>query len=143
MIIVLIQKLNLKIVGTYKKKDNKNVNDIEIAQDESIYDNILTTYNTLVEFEKKIESENSIIYTNARFLLIDSNSRKDFEKEVRDKGLSDIYKVTIDEFAYSKLITPMQHLSNIAFTVTLGILILGSILLMINSIISIKNKVLH
>ncbi|MCC0680727.1 FtsX-like permease family protein [Clostridioides sp. ES-S-0005-03] len=131
-------KLNLKIVGTYKKKDNKNVNDIEIAQDESIYDNILTTYNTLVEFEKKIESENSIIYTNARFLLIDSNSRKDFEKEVRDKGLSDIYKVTIDEFAYSKLITPMQHLSNIAFTVTLGILILGSILLMINSIISIK-----
>ncbi|MCC0632650.1 FtsX-like permease family protein [Clostridioides sp. ZZV15-6388] len=131
-------KLNLKIVGIYKKKDTKNVKDIEMVQDESIYNSILTTYNTLVEFEKKIESEKPIIYTNARFLLRDSNSRKDFEKEIRDKGLSDIYKVTIDEFAYSKLIAPMQRLSNIAFTVTLGILILGSILLMINSIIAIK-----
>lgn len=131
-------KLNLKIVGIYKKKENSNTKDIEVTQEDSIYDNILTTYNTLVEFEKKVELENPIIYTNARFLLKDSSSRKAFEREVRDKGLSDIYKVTIDEFAYSKLIEPMQRLSNIAFTVTLGILILGSILLMINSITSIK-----
>lgn len=128
-------KLNLKIVGVYKKKHS---NKVENNQDISIYNNILTSYNTLVEFEKKIRPENKMIYTSASFLLRDSNSRKAFEKELRDKGLSNIYKVTIDETAYHKLMTPIKHLSSVAFTFTLGILVLGSVLLMINSVTSIK-----
>ncbi|MCC0630673.1 MULTISPECIES: ABC transporter permease [unclassified Clostridioides] len=128
-------KLNLKIVGVYKKKDSSKV---ENAQDIDIYNNILTSYNTLVMFEKKIKPESKMIYTSASFLLRDSNSRKAFEKELRNKGLSDVYKVTIDELSYYKLITPIKHLSGVAFTSTLVILVLGVILLIISSTISIR-----
>ncbi len=79
-----------------------------------------------------------MIYTSASFLLRDSNSRKAFEKELRNKGLSDIYKVTIDELLYHKLMAPIERLSGVVFTYTLGILVLGSILLVISSAISIK-----
>ncbi|EQF23197.1 ftsX-like permease family protein [Clostridioides difficile CD160] len=127
--------LNLKIVGVYKKKYG---NKVENTQDISIYNNILTSYNTLLEFEKKIRPENQMIYTSANFLLKDSNSRKVFEKELRNKGLSDIYKVTIDDSVYHKLMAPIKHLSSVAFTSIFGILVLGSILLMISSVISIK-----
>ncbi|MDI7816635.1 ABC transporter permease [Clostridioides difficile] len=128
-------KLNLKIVGLYKKKHS---NKVENTQDISTHNNILTSYDTLVEFEKKIKPENQILYTSASFLLKDSNSRKVFEEELRNKGLSEIYKVTIDESAYYKLMTPIKHLSSVAFTSTLGILVLGSILLMVSYVISIK-----
>ncbi|VIN39318.1 ABC transporter permease [Clostridioides difficile] len=128
-------KLNLNIVGVYKTKDS---NKLESVQDVSIYNNILTSYNTLVTFEKRVRPESKMIYTSASFLLRDSNSRKAFEKELRNKGLSDIYKVTIDELLYHKLMAPIERLSGVVFTYTLGILVLGSILLVISSAISIK-----
>ena len=93
--------LKLKIVGIYEYK----YSDLYI---ENIYNEsysailpanaILTTYNTLVNFEAEVNS--SLISTTAKFLLNDSNSRKSFEMDLRDKGLSNIYTVDIDEDSY-------------------------------------------
>lgn len=47
-------KLNLNIVGVYKTKDS---NKLESVQDVSIYNNILTSYNTLVTFEKGLDQK--------------------------------------------------------------------------------------
>ena len=49
-------------------------------------------------FEAEVNS--SLISTTAKFLLNDSNSRKSFEMDLRDKGLSNIYTVDIDEDSY-------------------------------------------
>lgn len=59
-------KLNLNIVGVYKTKDS---NKLESVQDVSIYNNILTSYNTLVTFEKRVRPESKMIYTSASFYL--------------------------------------------------------------------------
>ena len=131
--------LKLKIVGIYEYK----YSDLYI---ENIYNEsysailpanaILTTYNTLVNFEAEVNS--SLISTTAKFLLNDSNSRKSFEMDLRDKGLSNIYTVDIDEDSYRNAVLYVKKINSFIFTIMFGVLSIGSILLILNSIISLK-----
>lgn len=133
------KKLVLKIVGTYKRINNKaNLNTI-INEDIEINDEILTTYDTLVKYEESLNLDIPLMYTNAKFLLKSYKDRQNFEEELRRKGLSNIYKLTIDEDAYRKVVEPVEHLSNISFISMFTILILGSFILFIISMLSIKN----
>lgn len=131
--------LKLKIVGIYEHK----YSDIYI---ENIYNesysailpdnDILTTYNTLVNFEREVNSR--LISTTAKFLLNDSNSRKSFEMDLRGKGLSNMYTVNIDEDAYRNALLSVKKINSFIFTIMFGVLSVGSILLILNSIISLK-----
>ncbi len=100
--------LTLKIVGTYinKKDTNKISDNQEVEIDMPIYEDILTTYKTLVTFENSLNINEQIMSTHAQFLL------KDYKKELRNKCLSNINKITIDEETYRKVVTPIEHLSN-------------------------------
>lgn len=106
--------LTLKIVGTYinKKDTNKISDNQEVEIDMPIYEDILTTYKTLVTFENSLNINEQIMSTHAQFLLKDYKYKKDFEKELRNKCLSNINKITIDEETYRKVVTPIEHLSN-------------------------------
>ena len=133
------KSLKLKIVGIYEYKYGEV--DIDNIYNESYdtilpYNNILTTYNTLVNFEREVNS--TLINTTAKFLLKDSNSRKSFEMDLRDKGLSDIYTVDINEDVYRNAILSIKKINSFIFTIMLGVLAAGSILLILNSIISLK-----
>lgn len=137
--------LKLKIVGSYedKNKDTSikeytvyNDAEMKIQPDLYSYNDIITNYDTLLKFEEYTGSK--IIYTEAKFLLKDSNSRKKFEQELRDKGLSSMYKVTIDEEAYKKIVAPIQHMYNITFAAMTSVLVIGAILLILNSIMSLE-----
>lgn len=131
--------LKLKIVGIYEYKYSDLY--IENIYNESysviLPDNdILTTYNTLVNFETEVNSR--LISTTAKFLLNDSNSRKSFEMDLRDKGLSNIYTVDIDEDAYRNAVLSVKKINSFIFTIMFGVLSVGSILLILNSIIALK-----
>lgn len=131
--------LKLKIVGIYEYKYSDLY--IENIYNESystiLPDNdILTTYNALVNFEREVNSR--LISTTAKFLLNDSNSRKSFEMDLRDKGLSNMYTVDIDEDAYRNAVLSVKKINSFIFTIMFGVLSVGSILLILNSIISLK-----
>lgn len=132
--------LTLKIVGTYinKKNTNKISDNQAVEIDMPIYEDILTTYKTLVTFENNLNINEPIMSTHAQFLLKDYKYKKDFEKELRNKGLSNINKITIDEDTYRKVVTPIEHLSNKSYIYMFGVLILGSLLLITNYTFSVK-----
>ena len=58
--------------------------------------------------------------------------------DLRDKGLSDIYTVDINEDVYRNAILSIKKINSFIFTIMLGVLAAGSILLILNSIISLK-----
>ncbi|CEO32742.1 ABC transporter permease [Paraclostridium sordellii] len=133
------EKLVLKIVGSYEKS-NKNFNENEItALDTGINNEVITTYNTLANYENNLKSPYPLVYTNAKFILNSYKDRSKFEKELREKGLSNLYKFTIDENTYRKVIEPIEYVHNISFIFTLGALIIGSLILFIISMLSANN----
>lgn len=131
--------LKLKIVGIYEYKySDLYIENIYNESYSTILPNndILTTYNALVNFEREVNSR--LISTTAKFLLNDSNSRKSFEMDLRDKGLSNMYTVDIDEDAYRNAVLSVKKINSFIFTIMFGVLSVGSILLILNSIISLK-----
>ncbi|CEK30475.1 ABC transporter permease [[Clostridium] sordellii] len=133
------EKLVLKIVGSYETS-NKNFNENEItALDTGINNEVITTYNTLANYENNLKSPYPLVYTNAKFILNSYKDRSKFEKELREKGLSNLYKFTIDENKYRKVIEPIEYVHNISFIFTLGALILGSLILFIISMLYTNN----
>ncbi|CEJ73192.1 ABC transporter permease [[Clostridium] sordellii] len=133
------EKLVLKIVGSYEKS-NKNFNENEItALDTGINNEVITTYNTLANYDNNLKSPYPLVYTNAKFILNSYKDRSKFEKELREKGLSNLYKFAIDENTYRKVIEPIEYVHNISFIFTLGALILGALILFIISMLSTNN----
>lgn len=133
------EKLVLKIVGSYEKS-NKNFNENEItALDTGINNEVITTYNTLANYENNLKSPYPLVYTNAKFILNSYKDRSKFEKELREKGLSNLYKFAIDENKYRKVIEPIEYVHNISFIFTLGVLIIASLILFIISMLSTNN----
>lgn len=133
------EKLVLKIVGSYEKS-NKSFDENEItALDTGINNEVITTYNTLANYENNLKSPYPLVYTNSKFILNSYKDRSKFEKELREKGLSNLYKFTIDENKYRKVIEPIEYINNISFIFTLGALILGSLILFIISMLSTNN----
>lgn len=126
--------LKLKIVGIFEYKYSDIY--IETYSTTLPYNGILTTYNTLVNFEREVNSR--LISTTAKFLLNDSNSLKSFEMDLRGKGLSDMYTVDTDEDAYRNAVLSIKEMNSFIFTIMFGVLSVGSILLILNSIISLK-----
>ncbi|RDY26401.1 ABC transporter permease, partial [Romboutsia weinsteinii] len=93
----------------------------------------------LAEFENISRFDEPTIYTNAQFILRNSKSREKFESELRSKGLKDIYKVTINESEYNKVVSPVEQITTISFVSMYVILITGTILLTMISILSLKD----
>ncbi|CEO20987.1 ABC transporter permease [Paraclostridium sordellii] len=122
------EKLVLKIVGSYEKSNKSFDND-----------EIITTYNSIAKYVNNLKSPYPLIYTDAKFILNSYRDRLKFEKELREKGLSNLYKFTIDENTYRKVIEPIEYIHNISFIVTLGVLIIGSFILFIISMLSTNN----
>lgn len=131
--------LKLKIVGIYEYKYSDIYREniyIESYSTTLPGNGILTTYNTLVNFEREVNSR--LISTTAKFLLNDSNSLKSFEMDLRGKGLSNMYTVGTDEEAYRNAVLYVKKINSFIFTIMFGVLSVGSILLILNSIISLK-----
>jgi putative ABC transport system permease protein len=96
---------------------------------------IITDYETAFVYGKTDPRVDTAAYVlkNPEFL-------SDFESEARAAGLSLDYKVTIDEEAYNKIISPIAGMSKISLTFMIVVLILGGLILMLLATLSIRER---
>ncbi|WP_252235095.1 ABC transporter permease [Clostridium sp. ZS1] len=96
---------------------------------------ILTSFETAQGMYK-----NEDLYVDAKYFLKDPDMLKDFEKEIRAKGLPNIFNVATDEASYNKIVGPVEGLSSITLMFVLVVLGLGSIILILLNTLSIKER---
>lgn len=77
---------------------------------------------------------------NAEYELKSLDLVKDFEKELREKGLPAAYMVETDEAGYNKIVAPVVGLSKISMTFMGVILIVGGIILLFITSMAIRER---
>lgn len=99
---------------------------------------ILVSFETATTLE--MFNADPYVQVDAEFVLKDPADIKDFEKEVRAKGLQDYYKVSTDEKSYNKIVGPVEGLAKITNTFLAVVLLLGSAVLILLSVLSIRER---
>ncbi|MBU3103655.1 ABC transporter permease [Clostridium gasigenes] len=80
------------------------------------------------------------LYIQAKYYLKNPDMIKNFEEEVRAKGLPDMYNVTTDEESYNKIVGPVEGLGSITLMFVLVVLGLGSVILILLNTLSIRER---
>jgi len=63
-----------------------------------------------------------------------------FEAEIRNKGLPNDYNVRTDESAFESVAGPVESLNNLALTFLIIVLVLGSVIMVLMSVISVRER---
>jgi putative ABC transport system permease protein len=79
-------------------------------------------------------------FVDSEYILKEPSMIDEFEKEVRSKGLSKQYLVSTDESSYNKIVGPVLGLSKITNTFLVVVLALGSMILILLSVLSIRER---
>ena len=98
---------------------------------------ILTTTDTILAPVGEGESGFSVIST---YFLKNPSMLKDFETEIREKGLSEYLKVSTDEKGYNGIVAPVEGLKSMSVTFMIIVLVLGAIVLILLSTIAIRER---
>lgn len=124
-------ELKLKIVGVFK--NNFNAQNLYGADPNQI----VMDFKTLVA---------SPVYTavrgitQAQMVLKNPDDLEAFTKELQSKGLPEYYNVNVDDAAYKKVTLPLEGLKSITTTLTIVVTIFGAAVLLILSILSIRER---
>ena len=133
---VVNNPLSLKVVGIYF---DLTKNQFGAAADApaaiNVRNDIITTYETAFAFAKSDPRVDTAAYYLKSPELITI-----FESEARAAGLSDDYKVTIDEQAYNRIVAPVEGMAKISFTFMLVVLILGGLILILLASLAIRER---
>lgn len=74
------------------------------------------------------------------FTLQDPNDLPALEKEFRAAGLPEYYRISMDDSTYQKIVGPVEGMADITKIFTLGIIGTGAVLLIILSMLSIRER---
>lgn len=77
---------------------------------------------------------------NAEYELKSPEYLKAFTKEVREKGLPDVYTVVTDEESYNKIVTPVEGLAKITMTFMIVVLLIGGAILLLVTAMAIRER---
>lgn len=80
------------------------------------------------------------VYVQAKYYLKNPEMIKDFEKEIRAKGLPDIYTVSTDEYSYNRIVAPVEGLGDTTLIFILVVLALGTVILILLNTLSIRER---
>ena len=128
--------LTLKVVGVYFDFTANMFGDaISAPAAINVRNDIITNYETAFAYGKSDPRVDTAAYTLKSPGLLSA-----FENEARLAGLSYDYKVTIDEEAYNRIISPVLAMSGISFTFMLVVLILGGLILILLATLSIRER---
>lgn len=75
------------------------------------------------------------------FTLQDPKDLPALEKEFRTLGLPEYYEVTINDAMYQSIVGPVEGMASITASFTIGILVVGVLLLLILSMLSIRERI--
>ncbi|MGL4973290.1 MAG: ABC transporter permease [Culicoidibacterales bacterium] len=98
---------------------------------------IITSLETLLAIRAQDETGVSI---DVEYYLQNPEDITAFEAEVREKGLPTTFTVTTDATTYDQLVSPLAGIRNIAITFLAIVLILGAIIIMLLTSISIRER---
>ena len=129
--------LKLTIAGIFF--DSKNT---ELGYD-SIYGNprneILTTYNTMKNYQENV-AKTRLYTVEATYFLKSPDLLDEFGKEAHEKGLPEVWKLATDEMSYNRIVKPAENLAGVSQMFLIGVLIVGSAVLILLSILSIRER---
>lgn len=77
---------------------------------------------------------------DSKFFLNNPDDLEAFQKELTSKGLPSHYKVSTNEAAYNQIVKPVENIQNMAQSITIGTLVLGSIILVLLSTFAIRER---
>lgn len=100
---------------------------------------ILTTYETMAQYQDNI-ARTKLYTINTTYFLKDPDLLDEFDKEAHAKGLHKNYKVSTDELTYNKIVEPAENLANVSNIFLIGVLIVGSTILVLLSVLSIRER---
>jgi len=95
---------------------------------------ILTPIETLIE-----NGSDSVVIT-AKYYLKNPSMLKDFEAELRAKGLAEYYLVNTDESGYQKVVGPVEGLKKVSLTFMIIVLAFGAVIIVLLSTIAIRER---
>jgi len=98
---------------------------------------IITSYDTVMA-QNFITDEG--LDFKAEYYLRDPDDLSKFEAEVRAKGLTDAYDVSINQAAYDKVTGPLAGMKGVSMTYMVTILVLGAIALILISFLAIRER---
>lgn len=126
-------RLTLTISGIYLDATTEQANDAGLPVNNR-RNQILTSYDTLTA--ERI----SAVHTTATYYLKTPESGAAFEKELREKGLPEVYNVNIDSDNYYQIVEPVRGLAKIAAMMLWIVLGLGCTILILLSFLSIRER---
>lgn len=129
------EPIKLKVVGIYADYTKAYSNEFMKLAFFNRRNEILTSFDTLSKLTGGIGMQ-----TTAKYFLKEPSMLDAFETEIREMGLSKYYNVTTDEASYNKIVGPVIGLSKIAYTFLFIVIILGSIILILLSTLSIRER---
>ena len=128
--------LTLKVVGIYFDFTSNMFGDaISAPAAINVRNDIITNYETAFTYGKSDPRVDT-----ASYILKSPELLSAFESEARAAGLSYDYKVTIDEEAYNRLISPALGMSRISLTFMIVVLVLGGLILVLLATLSIRER---
>lgn len=127
---------NLTVVGIYIDNTMLGTNNEEITSILNRNNEILTSFETA----RGMKMFDRFGNVSAQYFLKDPAQLPAYEKELREKGLADYYKVTTDEAGYKKVVGPVEGLAKVTDTFLIVVLVLGSMILILLSIIAIRER---
>ena len=92
----------------------------------------------LTPIETFAESSNFAI--GARYYLKHPSMLDNFEAELREKGLSELYLVGTNETSYQKIIGPVEGLKNVSLAFMFIVLAFGAVIIILLSSIAIRER---
>lgn len=96
-----------------------------------------TTTDSTTTNTKSMTSANGL---SAKFYLNNNDDVDAFEKEVREKGLSDYYSLNTNESETLSSLKPIQNISNFSITFLIVIFVVGATVLTVINLINIRER---
>lgn len=128
----------LKVTGIYFDLTDEYANSyISNMASMNRRNEVLTTLGTLLDARNPDETG---IEVNVTYYLKTPDLLEAFEAEVRSKGLSDMFTVATDASSYESVVKPVEGLKGMSITFMLVVIILGAIILILLSSISIRER---
>ena len=128
--------LTLTVVGIYFDFTSNMFGDsLSAPAAINVRNDIITNYETAFDYGKTDPRVDTAAFTLKSPALL-----PEFESEARAAGLSYDYKVTIDEEAYNRVVSPALGMSRISLTFIVVVLILGGLVLILLSTLSVRER---
>lgn len=135
-----------KVVGIYEDNSDSNssnfMNMNALNSSNQIYTN-LSKVSEILEKSGTNDDDTKFVPNNglsAKFHLKDNDSLEKFEKEVRNKGLSDYYTVSTNEDEILATLRPIKSLSSFSMNFLIVIIVIGIGVLSVINFLNIRDR---